>query len=88
VINSSPEARKRWKKAGVVLLTVFLLIAPFGTLIMAVYGARRVYADRRRRRPAPAEAYTWLALRSIARTHTVGELSRSARSADLSIAGS
>ena len=85
MINGAHAAQqRRWKKAGVVLLTVFLLIAPFGTLIMAVYGARRLYKGRRRR----PEAYTWLAIRSIARSHTVDRLSQSGRRTALTIARS
>jgi hypothetical protein len=85
MVNGARAARRtRWRKAGSVLLTVFLLIAPFGTLIMAIYGARRLYADRRRR----PEAYTWLALRSVARSYVVAKFSLSGGATDLSIASS
>jgi hypothetical protein len=67
-----------WKKVGVILLAVAFVIAPLGGLVLALEGVRRLSAHRRGW-TAP-DAYTeWLALRSIARSHTVGGLSRASR---------
>jgi hypothetical protein len=48
--------RNRWKRAGVILLTVAFIIAPFGTLVFVFYGVRRLYIQRRRR--SGANSYT------------------------------
>jgi hypothetical protein len=74
--------RKYWKKVGLILLTVAFVIVPMGGLMLVIYGGVRRLGKRKRDGSGPVIYAEWLALRSFARSQTVGRLSRARHHAD------